>query len=257
MKGRCYSYRIWTYLKMINKSKHLIWTSLLLLLAACTQGTSSYVEVDQQDMQLFPKQLSGNIGDVMPFYHDETWHFFYLHDSAPNPGFHPWYRLSTNDFLNFTDHGEVVPVIHSLDNQELALGTGSVIEKDNVFYAFYTAHNGRLSPKEMIRLSTSSDGMNSWTKQSFNIDPRTYGFDTNDFRDPHVVFIPEKNLYYMLFTTRYAGKGAIGYLVSSDLWSWSKLGDGVFFLNNTINGTESIQANLECPTLWYFNGYWY
>ena len=32
----------------------------------------------------------------------------------------------------------------------------------------------------------------------------------------------------MLFTTRYAGKGAIGYLISDDLINWEKENDGIF-----------------------------
>lgn len=228
---------------------------MIVLLTAC-QDKPSYEVVDQENMTIFTKPTNGNIGDVMPFYHNNTWHFFYLHDSAPKPGFHPWYHMSTTDFTSFTDHGEVIPVIHDIESQELALGTGSVIEKDGTFYAFYTAHNGRLVPKEMIMLSTSTD-LETWEKQSLVIDPRTYGFDSYDFRDPHVVYIPEKDTYYMLFTTRYLGKGAIGYLVSDDLLTWEKVSDGIFFLNNEKTGTDSVDSNLECPTLWYFNGYWY
>ena len=237
--------------------KVLILITLLtsVLLSAC-QKKITYEVVNQDNMTIFTKQSSGNIGDVMPFYHNNTWHFFYLHDSAPKPGFHPWYHLSTTDFTSFTDHGEVIPVIHDIESQELALGTGSVIEKDGTFYAFYTAHNGRLVPKEMFMLSISTD-LETWEKQSLVIDPRTYGFDSYDFRDPHVVYIPEKDTYYMLFTTRYLGKGAIGYLVSDDLLTWEKESNGIFFLNNATTGTDSVDSNLECPTLWYFNGYWY
>lgn len=240
--------------------KFILMSALVLsiTLSACSKEPKIEYEVINQDhMTIFTKQQSGNIGDVMPFYHDGVWNFFYLHDSAPKPGFHPWYRLSTTNFTEFTDHGEVVPVVHDLESQELALGTGSVIEKDGTFYAFYTAHNGRLVPKEMFMLSISTDNMTTWTKQSLVIDPRDYGFDSYDFRDPHVVYIPEKNQYYMLFTTRYLGKGAIGYLTSTDLLTWTKESNGIFFLNNTTNGTQQIDSNLECPTLWYFNGYWY
>jgi len=224
-------------------------------LAGCTKKIE-YEEINQDDMTIFTKQESGNIGDVMPFYHEDTWHFFYLHDSPPKPGFHPWYRLSTTDFTTYQDHEEVIPVVHDLESQELALGTGSVIEKDGVFYAFYTAHNGRLVPKEMFMLSKSND-LITWKKQALIIDPREYGFNPYDFRDPHVVYVEEETKYYMLFTTRYLGKGAIGYLVSDDLLSWEKTGDGIFFLNNDETGTGALDSNLECPTLWYYNGYWY
>jgi len=233
--------------------------SLSMFILASCQSTSSitYPVVNQDGMTLFPTQASGNVGDVMPIYHEGEWHFFYLHDSAPNPGFHPWYRMSTTNFTTYTDHGEVIPVVHDLSSQELALGTGSVIEKDYVFYAFYTAHNGRLTPKETIRLSVSTNAMATWNKHSFEIRPQDYGFDLYDFRDPHVVYIPDENQYYMLFTTRYQGLGAIGYLTSTNLLEWNKEGNGIFYLNNRTTGTDSIDANLECPTLWYYQGYWY
>lgn len=232
--------------------------TLMLILSACgNTQTSQYEVINQDNMSLYPRQANGNIGDVMPFYHDGVWNFFYLHDSPPNPGFHPWYRMSTVNFTEFTDHGEIIPVVHDLTSQELALGTGSVIEKDGTLFAFYTAHNGRLLPKETFRLSISNDQMQTWTKQDFEIDPRDFGFDWYDFRDPHVIFIPEKNQYYMLFTTRHLGLGAIGYLVSDDLLNWTKESDGIYFLNNRFNGTAQIDSNLECPTLWQFGGYWY
>lgn len=44
-------------------------------------------------------------------------------------------------------------------------GTGSVIKKDNIYYAFYTAHNGNIEPKEVIRMATSTDiNANGWEK---------------------------------------------------------------------------------------------
>jgi len=233
----------------------IILTSIILI--SCEEN---YIDVNQDNMDIFIKHKDGNIGDVMPFYDNGEWNFFYLHDTPPKPGFHPWYRFSTKDFYNFTDHGEVVPVIHDTTSQELALGTGSVIEKDGIYYAFYTAHNGNLSPKETFRLSISKDGMETWEKQEdFEIRPddEKYDFNHNDFRDPHVVFIPEKKKYYMLFTTRHRGKGAVGYLTSDDLLNWEKEGDGIFFLNNTVNGTNDTSSNLECPTLILFNGTWY
>lgn len=230
-----------------------------LVLISCSNKTN-YKEVDQEGMELFINHKDGNIGDVMPFYDNGEWNFFYLHDSPPIPGFHPWYRFSTKNFYEFKDHGEVIPVVHDTTSQELALGTGSVIEKDGIYYAFYTAHNGGLYPKETFRLSISKDNMETWEKDlDFEIrpdDPK-YDFDNNDFRDPHVVYIPEEKRYYMLFTTRHQGKGAVGYLVSDDLYNWEKEGDGIFFLNNTINGTNDVTSNLECPTLINYEGVWY
>ena len=73
--------------------------------------------------------------------------------------------MTTTDFVNYTDYGEVIPFVNDQNDQELALGTGSVIiDSDGSDHAFYTGHNGSLSPKEAIMHATSKDGV-KWNKQ--------------------------------------------------------------------------------------------
>ena len=50
--------------------------------------------------------------DFIPFSEDGRFHLFYLLDwrSPPEHGEGtPWYRISTADFLQFTEHGEALP----------------------------------------------------------------------------------------------------------------------------------------------------
>ena len=124
----------------------------------------------------------------------------------------------------------------TLESQELALGTGSVIEKDGTFYAFYTAHNGRLVPKEMFMLSTSTD-LENWTKQDFLIDPRGYGFNQFDFRDPHVVYVEEKGtILYVIYNQTPWQRCELVIWCQMTYSTGKKIGDGIFFLNNAILG---------------------
>jgi beta-fructofuranosidase len=86
---------------------------------------------------------------------------YYLEDLRDDQtGFHPISLMTTTDFINYTDHGEVIPFVNDQNHQELALGTGSVIiDSDGLYHAFYTGHNGSLSPKEAIMHATSKDGV--------------------------------------------------------------------------------------------------
>src|SRR5690349_24567887 len=52
------------------------------------------------------------VGDFIPSYDNGVFQLLYLVDwrDKQNHGeCIPWYRVSTSDFVNFTDHGEIVP----------------------------------------------------------------------------------------------------------------------------------------------------
>ncbi|MFP4177819.1 MAG: family 43 glycosylhydrolase [Acholeplasmataceae bacterium] len=229
----------------------------IFMLASCEDEQDPVTEeVDQSDMVIFPEHATGKIGDTMPFYDDGRWHIFYLHEQPPSPGFHPWYRMSTTNFYEFEDHGEVIPVVHDLNDPELALGTGSVIKKDDTYHLFYTSHNSRVDPVQSIMHATSDDDMETWDKRpenTFNAKDTIY--DEDNFRDPHVVYIPEDQAYWMLITTRAHGRGVIAYYRSTDLVNWED--QGILFDNGSATGTTDSTSNLECPTLVHHQGYWY
>ncbi len=217
--------------------------AMVLICSQCVYGA--------QNPQFFPVSQDGFIGDTMPFTDGDEMHIFYLNDQRSGTiGFHPWNKISTADFVNFNDIGEMLPVVHNEYDRDLALGTGSVIKKDDVYYAFYTAHNGNIEPKEVIRIATSTDiNAKDWEKsKEFMLNPPK-GYALNDFRDPYVLFNEAEGRYWMLLTARKDDHGVIIYMKSDDLLSWE---DPQILYKNETN-----RSNMECPTLIQYNNYWY
>jgi beta-fructofuranosidase len=233
--------------------KKLFIISLFLILASCKPEVHEDIlaekgSVDQGGITLFPKSSYGYIGDTLTFYDEKIMNMFYLLDERGGTiGFHPFALLQTTDFLTWTDHGTVIPYVNNISFQDLALGTGSVIkDKEGLYHAFYTGHNSRgLMPFfEKIQHATSTDLIN-WTKHPEN------GFfgGVNDFRDPYIYYDEPSDEYWMLITTRDSYGGIIRRYTSPDLITWTNA--GVFYRN------PEGSYNMECPTLIYFNGYYY
>ncbi|MDO4229960.1 MAG: glycosyl hydrolase, partial [Capnocytophaga sp.] len=138
---------------------------------------------------------NGWVGDPIPFYDNGKFYIYYLHDSRPaGDTFHPWYLATTSDFYSFEDKGEAIPCGED-NSQEDALGTGSVIKHDGVYYAFYTAHNRNLDPNEKIYLATSTD-LVTWEKKTDFSLQASNNYDRNEFRDPYVY--KDGNVFRML-----------------------------------------------------------
>ena len=76
---------------------------------------------------LFYKPENAWAADFIPFYQEGRFRLFYLHDWR-SPAEHgegtPWYQISTDDFVRFTEHGEMLPR-GSRDEQDLYVFTGS------------------------------------------------------------------------------------------------------------------------------------
>lgn len=216
-----------------------------------TQILKKSIEVSQKNISIFPESDEW-IGDPMPFFDGEKFQVFFLDDirSYRGNGFHPWSLISTKDFTSYKYDGIVIPHSTDINSPESALGTGSVIkDKNGLFHAFYTGHNGSLYPKEVIMHATSSD-MIKWTKYPEHSFAASSQYDKNDFRDPFVFYNEEERQYWMLITTRKSNTGVIAKYTSKDLLTWNDA--GVFFRNDM--GTNS---NLECPSLVKFNNVWY
>src|SRR6185312_10754497 len=94
-------------------------------------------------VSFFYKPSDGWAADAIPFYWQGEYHLFYLKDFR-DPTAHgegtPWYHLSTHDFVIFQDHGEAL-ARGTVDDQDLYVFTGSVIEREGLFHIFYTGHN--------------------------------------------------------------------------------------------------------------------
>ena len=145
---------------------------------------------------LYPASIEGFVGDTMPYFEDGTMNVFYLADQRNGKqGYHPWGLIQTKDFVNYDDSGVVINYGETVESQDIALGTGSVIkDKDGVYHAFYTGHNDTFSPKEAVMHATSND-MKSWTKIPEDTFTSTGNYSTNDFRDPYVYYSDEDKCY--------------------------------------------------------------
>ncbi len=224
--------------------------ALVTLVAVACGGGSPGAEASSLPA-IYPQLANYPVGDPMPHSFGGRVHIFYLFD-GPTGGdaFHPWYHASTDDFLRYQDHGEVLPVVQDRSSRELALGTGSVIQVGNTYHAFYTGFNKALNPFEAI-LHASSTDLVRWTKHPEHTFTAPVGYERNDFRDPHVIRVEERDEYWMLLTARSRGRGVIAKLVSKDLVKWED--GGILFTNDSF----ARDANLECPTLFRIGEYWY
>ena len=235
--------------------KKKIWLSALLgvlVLTAAGIGGKYYMANKNETLKaLYPRSPETFVGDPMPYFDGKNFLIYYLEDHRDGQiGFHPFSLFKTNDFYRYENIGEVIPYVNQADNQERALGTGSVIkDREGRYHAFYTAHNGDLEPKEAIMHGTSQDG-EKWTKLPTDTFFASSAYEANDFRDPFVFYREDLNEYWMLITTRREGTGVIAKYTSKDLTTWED--EGVFFKNDLGN-----DSNLECPSVVFYNGKWY
>lgn len=229
------------------------------MMAGCATYKNS---VDHTGESIFPvstynDSLEVYMGDVMPFYDDGVMNIYHLQNSTGPLSifYHPIARLTTSDFVHYTDMGIAINYEEEVNSPDAAIGTGSFIkDADGVYHCFYTGHNDHgqeegLPYNEVIRHAVSTDGQQTWVKEE---DFLLYGTE-NDFRDPYVYYDGEDEMYYMLVTTRENGAGVIKRYGASSLDAssdeWIDL--GVFFYND--DGTY----NMECPSYIEWNGYYY
>lgn len=230
--------------------------------AGCAQYKNS---VDQGNKTVFPVSsyddddgsLEIYMGDVMPFYDDGVWNIYHLQNSTGTLSifYHPISRLTTTDFVNYTDCGIAIDYEEEVNSPDAAIGTGSFIkDADGNYHCFYTGHNDNgqeegLLYNEVIRHAVSYDNQKTWVKdENF----RLYGYE-NDFRDPYVYYDSDDECYYMLVTTRHYGYGVIkqyaAETLSASAEEWRDM--GIFFTN------DDGDYNMECPSYVEWNGFYY
>lgn len=162
---------------------------------------------------------AGWVGDVMPYYDQGKFHVFYLHDARDGQaGFHPIHKFETADLVNYSYQGLMINYA-GREDQDLAIGTGSVVKVGDTYYCYYTGHNylfpASSKPKEGVMYATSKD-LKTWTKKAgFNLTAPT-GYDRNEFRDPQVFYNNEKKEYWMLVSTRTGNKAVVALFATQD-----------------------------------------
>lgn len=248
---------------LMKKAGILLMVSLTLIAAGCRKMDADNAVADNkketfeikeeniEEVSVFPLPDNGFVGDPMPFYDGEKMNIFFLDDQRiGTQGYHPWARYITTDFCKYEFLGDVIPYGDDITKQDIALGTGSVIkDEQGVYHAFYTGHNDTYSPKEAIMHATSKD-LQNWDKHEQDTFYADKEYSSDDFRDPYVFYNKEEKIYWMLVTTRKNNMGVIVLYKSADLVHWNN--EKVLFENDM--GSD---ANMECPTLMEWNGYWY
>src|SRR5678816_2855288 len=94
----------------------------------------------------FYKPADAWAADFIPLYDNGVFQLFYLldwRDVKNHAEGTPWYRVSTTDFVNFTEHGEML-ARGTVDEQDLYVFTGSAIKANGQYHIFYTGHNPHL-----------------------------------------------------------------------------------------------------------------
>lgn len=209
--------------------------------------------------RLFYKPEGAYAADFIPFYTDGFFRLFYLIDWRDKQNWGegtPWYQLCTHDFINFEEYGEMLPR-GTVEEQDLYVFTGSVIEKDNLYHIFYTGHNPHFpekeNPQQAVMHAVSKD-LRKWEKKPEHtfFSPGTI-YEMDDWRDPYVFYNEEQNEYWMLLAARLKTgpsrrRGCIALCTSKDLISWKTAAPfwapGLYYTH-------------ECPDLFKINDWWY
>lgn len=218
-------------------------------------------------MSLLFKPADGHTADVIPFFWEGKYHLFYLRDrrqSVVAGSDDPWLRMGTawahvvtRDFVHFEERQEAIaPGQH--DPYDLNAWTGSVIERDGCFHAFYTGHNplnaDEDAPTEAILHAVSND-LDTWRPHA---DARPFlpdraSYEKDDWRDPHVIWNEDDERFWMFFAARIRSgpsnrRGCVAAAVSDDLVHWT--------LRPPI-WTPRLYYSLECPDVFRSDGWWY
>ncbi|HEX5151065.1 MAG TPA: family 43 glycosylhydrolase [Parafilimonas sp.] len=207
----------------------------------------------------FYKPVDAWAADFIPLYDNGIFQLFYLldwRDSKNHGEGTPWYRVSTTDFVNFTEHGEML-ARGSVTEQDLYVFTGSAIKANGQYHIFYTGHNPHLrqkgKPEQGVMHAVSNDMM-KWKKnpeQTFFAPGDKY--EPNDWRDPFVFWNEELKEYNMLLAARFKTgiprrRGLTALCASKDLVKWEVREP--FY-------APALYFTHECPDLFRMGDWWY
>jgi beta-fructofuranosidase len=197
--------------------------------------------------------------DFIPFYENGRFHLFYLLDWRDRGGHGegtPWYQLSTQDLVHFTEHGCML-ARGSESEQDLYVFTGSVLRAEGQYHIFYTGHNPHLrtagQPEQAV-MHAISDDLLTWQKvPEDSFFAPTDGYEPHDWRDPFVFWNEDEQEYWMLLAARLQNgpsrqRGCTALCVSKDLKHW-KVRDPLW--------SPALYFTHECPDLFRMGDWWY
>lgn len=198
-------------------------------------------------------------GDPIPFYHDGTYHIFYL-TSPPNTIRYPerccctWQHIRSNDLVNWE---ELPPALVPGEGCDLDINgcwTGSVVFAANQYHIFYTGYQINSEFPQKICHATSNDSI-TWIKdpKSPFVIPNTELYESIDWRDSYVFYNDEDKCYWMLIAARRNvgpdnRRGCVVLYKSIDLKEFNHYGP-IY---------EPYHTNCpECPEMYKLGDYWY
>ncbi|MCY3833126.1 MAG: glycoside hydrolase family 32 protein [Chloroflexi bacterium] len=207
-------------------------------------------------MSVFYKPADGFVGDVIPFYWEGVYHAFYL--KAPLPPLRdganhtPYAHLASRDLVHWEELPLAIEPGPPGAPDSVSCFTGALIERDGIFYLFYTGFRGEGKPQSVC-LATSADLIH-WEKDPRNpiIEADSRWYETVDWRDPYPFWNEEAGEYWMLLAAREQDgpanrRGCIALMTSPDLETWEVKPP---FWSPRLYYTH------ECPDLFRWGGYW-
>ena len=207
-------------------------------------------------------------GDVVNFYKDGVYHLLYFHDvhhhnSRWGGGAHTMYHLTTQDFLHWEEHGEILP----LNQPWKSVGTGTMFFYKGKYYYAHGFHTDRVIPTEKtgsawLRKQNSEHEMHGISHrelENLNLFPSGANFLVSDdgihFQEGEFQFhVAENPSIYATADntlTMYAGYGSNGIWTATDVKGpWIRQDD--FLLDSS-----PVRPSTECPCRFSLNGYTY
>lgn len=199
----------------------------------------------------------GVAADVIPYFGNGAFHILHLQLKNGQRQAWDWAEIVTEDFVGCDFTGVALTGPGDEEAPDHDIFTGSIFEKNDQFYAFYSGHSKSLDKKKGVKfqqvfLATSPNGT-VWEKKTdflFN----TAGHPAYRFpgacRDPFVFWNPEKKEYGMLITAASVQypSGSLAYASSPDLIHWRL--DEPFPASGRFPG-------YECSDLFYWGDCWY
>ncbi len=239
--------------------------AVCLCAAGCTSGGANQKRANVFPVSTTEEGLDVTMGDVMPFYDDGVMNIYHLRNSTGTNSmfYHPIARLTTSDYIHYTDEGVALDFVEDVSSVDAALGTGSFIKDESgVYHCFYTGHNDKAGDEglpytEVIRHATSNDGQKTWEKdENFKLYGEKDDYTNNDFRDPYVYYDSVDSCYYMLITTRQKKESEIAVIQRYTAQSLSATSAEWKYKDNFFENDEGTY-NMECPSYIELNGYYY
>ncbi len=229
------------------------------ILMAARSQSSGPAGAQHAEREFFYRPEGAWAGDFIPFYNHGTFHLFYLltwRDIPAHGEGTSWYQVSTSDFVHFSEHGLMIDR-GTVEDQDLYVFTGSVIEAEGLFHIFYTGHNPHLcqqgKPQEAVMHAISQDLLD-WRKVRGDafFAPQAM-FEPDDWRDPFVFWNAEAREYWMLLAARLKTgpsrrRGCTVICASKDLKNWE--------VREPLWAPALFSVH-ECPDLFRMGDWWY